>query len=138
MDAIVRKLWAVERSNQKLSSLYGNWSWKLNNEYDILNKTLKDKVTNEDDKFRGQNDKNSFTADSITAKSWKLLIDKTFEKRDSFRAKNDLHNYVKTNASLCVHNHTMFCGCRAQQEISNLIDRFHRPHTKLHSVSIVR
>ena len=121
VDAIVRKLWAVERTNRKLSSFYGNWSWKLNNEYDILNKTLKDKVTNEDDKFRGQKEKNSFTADSITAKSWKLLIDKTFEKRDSFRAKNDLHNYVKTNASLCVHIHTMFCGCRAQQEISNLI-----------------
>jgi hypothetical protein len=129
VDAIVRKLWAVENTSQKLSSFYGNWSWKQHKAYSILSKTLADKVIEEDKRFRGQKTKCSKTSDAITAKSWKLLIAKTFAKRDQYRAKGDLDNFIKTNASLCIHIHTLFCGCRAQQEISNLITQDFKDHS---------
>ena len=62
-------------------------------------------------------------------KSWKLLIDRTFQKRDSYQNNNDLANFIKTNASLCVHIHTLFCGCRAQEEISHLIVQDFKDHS---------
>jgi len=129
IDAIQRKCWAVERTSRKLSSLYGKWSWKANNEYDIISKTLAHKVDAEDKKYRGKKEKKSMTSDSITLKSWKLLIDRTFQKRDSYQNNNDLANYIKTNASLCVHIHTLFCGCRAQEEISHLIVQDFKDHS---------
>ena len=43
--------------------------------------------------------------------------------------KYDLANFIKTNASLCVHIHTLFCGCRAQDEITNLIVKDFVDHT---------
>ena len=54
IDAIQRKCWAVERTSRKLSSLYGKWSWKANNEYDIVSNTLAHKVDVEDKKYRGK------------------------------------------------------------------------------------
>ena len=129
VDAIVRKLWSVERTNRQLSSRYGNWSWKQNNEYVIVEKTIKHKVETEDTKYRGQKQKGSMTSDSVTIKSWKLLIDSIFTKRDKYKHKNDLSNFIKTNASLCVHIHTLFCGCRAQDEITNLIVKDFVDHT---------
>ena len=35
-----------------------------------------------------------------------------------------MHSYIKTNASLCVHIHTVFCGCWAQKEISDIIVQY--------------
>ena len=66
------------------------------------------------------------TSDSITFKSWKLLIDRTFQKRDSYQNNNDLENYIKTNASLCVHIHTLFCGCKARRNLAPNCARFQR------------
>ena len=78
IDAIQQKCWAVERTSRKLSSLYGKWSWKANNEYDIVSKTLAHKVDAEDKKYRGKKEKKSMTSDLIKLKSWKLLNDRTF------------------------------------------------------------
>jgi hypothetical protein len=121
IDDIVRKLKAEECKNQKLSSYYGNWSWKTNCEYRILNDTLASKIIEEDARFRGQKQANACTSDSISMKSWKLLVSETTAKRDRYKAAGDLENFIKTNASLCVLIHTLFCGCRAQQEIANFI-----------------
>jgi len=51
-----------------------------------------------------------------------LLIRRTIQKRDEYKEKNDLHNYVKTNAMVCVLIHTMFCGSRAEKEIGDIIN----------------
>jgi len=130
LDDIVRKMKTVECKSQRLSSFYGNWSWKNNAEYKILNETLKNKIIREDIKFRGQKQPNAFTSDSISMKSWKLLISETLAKRNSYKQHNDLENYIKTNASLCVLIHTQFCGCRSQQEIANFIVTDFTDHSK--------
>ena len=49
--------------------LNGNWSWKSNNKYAIVSKTLADKVEAEDKQFRGQKPKNTLTLDSVTLKT---------------------------------------------------------------------
>ena len=121
IDSIVRRLRVEERTNRQFSSYYGNWSWLGNTEYSFLSETLQRKLAKEDKDFRGQKKKNSKTSDSITPASFKKMMLRTKNKRDDYRAKNDMHNYIKTNASLCVHIHTYFCGCRAQKEISEII-----------------
>ena len=63
-------------------------------------------------------------------KSWKLLVSETTAKRDRYKSSNDLENYIKTNASFCVLIHTLFCGCRAQQEIANFILKDFTDHSK--------
>jgi hypothetical protein len=130
VDDVVRKLKAQECKSQRLSSYYGNWSWKSNCEYEILNDTLESKILEEDDRFRGQKLQNACTSDSISMKSWKLLVSETTAKRDRYKSSNDLENYIKTNASLCVLIHTLFCGCRAQQEIVNFILKDFTDHSK--------
>ena len=130
VDDVVRKLKAQECKSQRLSSYYGNWSWKSNCEYEILNDTLESKILEEDDRFRGQKLQNACTSDSISMKSWKLLVSETTAKRDRYKSSNDLENYIKTNASLCVLIHTLFCGCRAQQEIANFILKDFTDHSK--------
>ena len=63
IDAIMRKCWSVERSSHQLPFfLNGNWSWKSNNKYAIVSKTLADKVEAEDKQFRGQKPKNTVTS----------------------------------------------------------------------------
>jgi len=121
IDSIVRRLRVEECTNRQFSSYYGNWSWLGNTEYTFLSETLQRKLAKEDKDFRGQKKKNSKTSDSITPASFKKMMLRTKYKRDDYRAKNDMHNYIKTNASLCVHIHTYFCGCRAQKEISEII-----------------
>ena len=121
IDSIVRRLRVEECTNRQFSSYYGNWSWLGNTEYTFLSETLQRKLVKEDKDFRGQKKKNSKTSDSITPASFKKMMLRTKYKRDDYRAKNDMHNYIKTNASLCVHIHTYFCGCRAQKEISEII-----------------
>ena len=86
-----------------------------------MSETLQRKLVKEDKDFRGQKKKNSKTSDSITPASFKKMMIRTKNKRDNSRAKNDMHNYTKTNASLCVQIHIYFCGCRAQKEISEII-----------------
>ena len=120
IDSIVRRLRVEECTNRQFSSYYGNWSWLGNTEYTFLSETLQRKLVKEDKDFRGQKKKNSKTSDSITPASFKKIMLRT-KTRDDYRAKNDMHNYIKTNASLCVHIHTYFCGCRAQKEISEII-----------------
>ena len=129
VDSIVRMLQVEENKNHKLSSFYGNWSWRGNNEYRILEDTLSDKIFAEDHLYRGQKQKNPRTSDSVTASSFKLLIRRTIQKRDEYKEKNDLHNYVKTNAMVCVLIHTMFCGCRAEKEIGDIINTDFIDHT---------
>ena len=83
----------------------------------FLSETLQRKLVKEDKDFRGQKKKDSKTSDSIAPALFKKMMLRTKNKRDDYRAKNDMHNYIKTNACLCVHIHTYFCGCRAQREI---------------------
>ena len=129
VDSIVRMLQVEENKNHKLSSFYGNWSWRGNNEYRILEDTLSDKIFAEDHLYRGQKQKNPRTSDSVTASSFKLLIRRTIQKRDEYKEKNYLHNYVKTNTMVCVLIHTMFCGCRAEKEIGDIINTDFIDHT---------
>ena len=119
VDAIVRKMRNLENGKTTLSSFYGNWSWNTNNEYSTLRKTIALKVSEEDTLYRGKK-KKSRASDSVTSRTWRLLIQKTLHKRDNFRECNDLPNFIKTNAAAVVHIITYFCGCRAQQEIVDI------------------
>ena len=121
IDSIARRLRVEESTNRKFSLYYGNWSWIGNNQYTFLTETLARKINEEDTRFRGQKKKNPKTSDSITPASFKKMMLRTKKKRDEYKARNDMHSYIKTNASLCVHIHTFFCGCRAQKEISDII-----------------
>ena len=121
IDSIARRLRIEESVNRKFSLYYGNWSWIGNNQYTFLTETLARKINEEDTRFQGQKKKTPKTSDSITPASFKKMMLRTKNKRDEYKAKNDMHNYIKTNASLCVHIHTFFCGCRAQKEISDII-----------------
>ena len=121
IDSIVRRLHVEENKTRKLSLYYGNWSWKNNKAYAFLFETLERKVHEEDVRYRGLKKKNPKTSDSITPSSFKKMMLRTKAKREEYRVNNDLHNFVKMNATLCVHIHTYFCGCRAQQEIAAII-----------------
>ena len=77
-------------------------------------------MSKEDKQFCGKKEKSQNLSDSITSRSWRVLIKKTLEKRDKFRELGDLPSFIKTNASVCVHIITYFCGCRAQQEVADI------------------
>ena len=95
-------LQAEENKNHKLSSFYGNWSWRGNNEYRILEDTLSDKIFAEDHLYRGQKQKNPRTSDPVTASSFKLLIDEQFKNVMSTRKKMTFITMLKqTLWSVC-------------------------------------
>ena len=121
IDAIARKIRVIENQKLTTSSFYGNWSWSTDNQYQILRDTISKKVSKEDKQFRGKKEKSQNLSDSITSRSWRVLINKTLEKRDRFRELGDLPSFIKTNASVCVHIITYFCGCRAQQEVADSV-----------------
>ena len=129
VDAIARQIRFFESQNHKLSSLYGNWSWSDDNQYQPLREAMSIKIRNEDKKFRGLKKKNGRTSDSITAYSFRMLIRKTLEKRDKYAAVGDLDHFVKTNASAVVHITMYFCGCRAQTKIADFIITDFKDHT---------
>jgi len=118
---LIPLLHVEENKTRKLSLYYGNWSWKNNKAYAFLFETLERKVHKEDVCYRGLKKKNPKTSDSITPSSFKKMMLRTKAKREEYRVNNDLHNFVKINATLCVHIHTYFCGCQAQQEIAAII-----------------
>ena len=60
----------------------------------MLNDTLESKILEEDDRFRGLKLQNACTSDSISMKSWKLLVSETTAKRDRYKSSNDLGNYI--------------------------------------------
>jgi len=120
IDAIARKMRVIENQKLTTSSFYGNWSWSTDNQYQILRDTISKKVNKEDKQFRGKKEKSQNLSDSITSRSWRVLIKKTLEKWDRFRELGDLPSFIKTNASVCVHIITYFCGCRVQQEVADV------------------
>ena len=119
IDSIVRRLHVEENKTRKLSLYYGNWSWKNNKAYTFLSETLERKVHEEDVRYRGLKKKNPKTSDSITPSSLKKMLLRTKAKREEYRVNNGLHNFVKMNATLCVHIHNYFCSSSARNCCNN-------------------
>jgi hypothetical protein len=124
VDAICRRLRELEGQQTVLSERYGNWSWacERDSRYDVLRKEMKLKIVTEDRLHRGTK-KPTRKADSITIKSFRLLLQRTLEKAEHFHDQGDVYNYVNTMAAAAVFVIMYFCGTRARQEVTDTITK---------------
>ena len=124
VDAICRRLRELEGQQTVLSERYGNWSWacERDSRYEVLRKEMKLKIVTEDRLHRGTK-KPTRKADSITIKSFRLLLQRTLEKAEHFHDQGDVYNYVNTMAAAAVFVIMYFCGTRARQEVTDTITK---------------